>query len=142
MDLSVRQLSDIIGALSRGRTDTGVSGRGTERGLHARIGVRYRTAIRPMPADGAPASPVRAFLVDVSPDGVGLSLPIALQRGDPFVLLLVRSGHLPLEVRCVVHSCTTAGGNLHKVGASFLEQLDEATAAKEQSGRRAPQKGE
>jgi hypothetical protein len=66
-----------------------------------------------------------AIVVDVAAHGVGLQLRHALEAGDKIVLpLRFREGGGWL-VLCQVRSCSPAGEGSFRVGAKFLERLDD-----------------
>jgi hypothetical protein len=127
VDLSAKQLADILTSLRSGAG----SGRakGSEKRSQPRIGVRYRTTIRPLVAAGLSLAPVRAFVRDVSAVGVGLSVPMRLTPGNSLIILLPRAVGGPLELACLVRACVSVGKDLHQVGVTFVQSLDDIIAA-------------
>ena len=115
MQLSAEQFQDILNGARRQ-----TSGRRSEKRGNVRLGVRYSVTVRPTFArSNAPATPVRAWLRDVSTIGVGLITPAAL--GGEFAIELTNGHGVLRAVQCRVHSCRPLANGQFQVGALYLD---------------------
>lgn len=123
-ELSSKERQQLMGVLRE------LDGTATERRRDKRRPVTVKLYVRRVKAASQQKTPdeiglFSAIVVDVAAHGVGLQLRHSLDSGDKIVLpLRFREGGGWL-VLCQVRSCTAAGGGNFRVGAKFLERLDD-----------------
>jgi len=126
MDLTAERMVELLVALAVPGAPW--AGQGADRRISPRVGTRYGIRVRLVAATaGAAGGPPRAWLRDLSADGVGVTFLRPVEAGDSFVIELPRrDGQPPRELLCMVVSCERAAeGGAYHVGAKFLASLAE-----------------
>ena len=115
MQLTAEQFQDILDGARRQ-----TSGRRSEKRGKVRLGVRYSVTVRPtFTGSRVPATPVRAWLRDVSSIGVGLITPAAL--GGEFAIELTNRHDVLRAISCRVESCRPLANGQFQVGALYVD---------------------
>ena len=96
-----------------------------EKRRETRRDIEMRLWIRPI--SNRKCGRQRAFIVNVASKGVGLLTQHPLQKGQNFVLPLRFQDGGGWLVLCEVRSCV-AGKDGHKVGARFLDRIEDPKA--------------
>ena len=117
MNLTAEQFAELVEGLDRASTSTTATG--TDRRRATRV--ERRSAMVITLADpakpGKVAQSLSVTLRDFTPQGVGILLDRALEKGSQFVAKVTRPGAAPAAVLYTVAYCTQLNAHLYKVGA-------------------------
>jgi hypothetical protein len=125
MNLTAEQFAELVEGLDRASTTTSTVA-GTDRRRTTRV--ERRSAIVITLVDHAQtaarlAKSLSVTLRDFTPQGVGILLDRALEKGSQFIAKITRPGAAPAAVLYTVAYCTQLNAHLFKVGAEAQRVL-------------------